>query len=451
MPNMNEFSADSRTLVELSEWESAIVSNAQLRPEDRVLAEQLGNLNRLGIEELRTGIRVHATSWVGSIRLSSLDVRVLPKLAGGTSYVADMLTFCRGVGRLKRTSGDQTLQTDRSHNLLNLLALLLAEAVERIVRDGLLTSYVARTEDLKGLRGRIQIRDQVLRHFGRSDIVSCSFDELEYDIDDNRILGAALRACMFRVESPSLRQRLRHLSDYFDAVCDIDALDLAEVRNGIAYDRQNSRYRGAHTLALAILDGLGVQDILAETGSLRSFAFLLDMNTLFEEFVTRLIDRMFPKPDFRVEPQARDRSVIWNADTNSSYKSIRPDLLLYDMRYAAILPVDAKYKLYDSHDLTSSDIYQSLLYAQAFHRIKEQAHAIPVAILVFPSRLDTWSVTRVHLRRSKEIATVELAVVGLPLRQTLKALGSNPPELPLELRNILSSRLRKVDVGSTRG
>ncbi len=50
-----------------------------------------------------------------------------------------------------------------------------------------------------------------------------------------------------------------------------------------------SDYRTAHALAWLFVRRLAVSDLFAPGGG-RSFAFLLDMNLLFEQFVTRLLD-----------------------------------------------------------------------------------------------------------------------------------------------------------------
>jgi 5-methylcytosine-specific restriction enzyme subunit McrC len=57
----------------------------------------------------------------------------------------------------------------------------------------------------------------------------------------------------------------------------------------MTYHRLNEHYRNPHALAWLILDGLGTRDVLV-TGETNCFAFLIDMNRLFQMFVFRLVD-----------------------------------------------------------------------------------------------------------------------------------------------------------------
>ena len=127
----------------------------------------------------------------------------------------------------------------------------------------------------------------------------------------------------------------------------------------------NEPYREPHQLAWLILDGLAVKDLLAP-GDTRCFAFLLDMNTLFERFVEEWVTALLRNTPLRARRQARTASVLWDADRNKSYSNVIPDIVVrrrYDQGQA--FPIDAKYKLYDERSIASSDIYQSFVYAFA--------------------------------------------------------------------------------------
>ena len=42
------------------------------------------------------------------------------------------------------------------------------------------------------LRGRLMMREQYLRRFGRIDVLECRFDDYDADIPENQLLAAAL-------------------------------------------------------------------------------------------------------------------------------------------------------------------------------------------------------------------------------------------------------------------
>jgi len=411
-------SGPHRPTLELGEWESRLIDGEILTPADQQLKQDLetGEEGRLVVDELRGGVRITARSWVGVVQFERFEVRVVPKLAGNNLGLVQMIEFATGLDALRRTSSARTLHTE-GVGLLDLLALLLAEASVAILRGGILADYIEREDDLPVLRGRLLGDQQMLRRFGQLDRLACRFDEHEQDIVENQLVAAALDLCSTRVTHEFVRRRVRQLLAVFQEVCRIDELDLNSVRyQGIAYNRLNDHYRNAHDLAWLILDGLGTRNLLA-SGQTRCFAFLIDMNHLFEMFVYRLVDRLLSDTGMRVHYQRGDRSIIVNASTNRPYARVIPDLLiegrgLADGRRVA---VDAKYKLYDERKVSSGDVYQSFLYAYAFGHAETGVRS---AVLLYPSSRRASEALRLRVSAQTSVAA-EIIVLGCSIPEAL--------------------------------
>lgn len=234
----------------LREWEDRTFEGVRLSPDGRLLAARLAGTgeSRLEVTELREGLRVRARSWVGVVRLDGVEIRVVPKLAGDQLGLVKLVELVTGLDGLTRLAGEAGLQL-AGESLLDLVALLFAEACQGVLRRGLLAGYVEREEALPMVRGRILADRQVLRRFGRLDRIECRFDELEHDVDENRLLAAALRVAHRRVRSAAVRRRLARLRAVFDPICDVLQLDLDSARKGTAYNRLNAHYEQAHGLA----------------------------------------------------------------------------------------------------------------------------------------------------------------------------------------------------------
>jgi len=406
-------------VVSLREWEPAFVSGLHLSPEERTLADQLaaGPEARLRIDSLRDGTRIVASSWVGVVRFEHVEIRVAPKLAGGTLGLVGMIDFAAGLDSLQRIPADRLLSTEDG-GLFDLLALLLLEASDSIVRSGLFRDYRERDEELGVVRGRLLIDQQVLRRFGRLDRLACRFDEQEYDILENQILAAALDRCATYATHESVRRRAHLLNGLFRQLCDPSALEVAVAEQDLHYHRLNEHYREAHAIAFLLLKGLGIKDVLA-MGRTRSFAFLLDMNLLFERFVLRLIQYTMPTTEYRVQYQRGDRSVLWNAETDKPYARVVPDILVTPRRSRQTqLAVDAKYKLYSDVKVASSDIYQAFLYAHAFSG--RRSDALPRALLVFPSSDVSADWLRLQVRDYARMPTAEITALGISIPGALE-------------------------------
>lgn len=408
----------SLQIEELAEWQVSMIKGVVLSESDRHLADELskGAERRLVIEEMRAGVRISAKSWVGVVRFSEFELRIVPKLVGGNIGLVEMIEFTSGLNALRRNSGTRTLDATGA-GLLDLMALLLAEQCERILRNGLLADYVEHEDEIPVVRGRLLGDKQLLHRIGRVDRVICRFDEHEQDVIENQVLAAALRAVAHRIRHDSVRQRAMALRGIFDVVCEPASLDVDSARERLSYNRLNEQYREAHQLAFLILDAMGADDLLAP-GATGCFAFLLDMNRLFERFVHRLVDICLAGTGARVRYQHVDNSIILNAMTGAPYKRVIPDLLIETSGpEPCCLAMDAKYKLYDDRDLSSGDVYQSFLYAHAYGGAAELK--LPVSLLVYPTTGAATDSVRLRIKGGQGVVGAEVVALSLPIAGAL--------------------------------
>ena len=414
----------SANIIRLSEWECRTFPQCHLSEADHELRNHLGEdgEGRLQIDELREGLRVRATSWVGVVRLETIEIRVFPKLAGGHQWLARLLDFTSGIEGLTRFRFDIAAQA-KGDSLLDFIALLFVEATERLLRQGLMSGYIEREEELGVARGRILADRQVLQRFGQLDRIVCRFDEFDHDIDENRLLLGALSLAVRRVRSPSLHRRLSRLRAVLEPVCDPSGLDLDNLRREISYNRTNAHYKQAHELAWLILDASGINDLMA-LGSTRSFAFLLDMNMLFERFVKGFVERRLEPDLFRVEYQAIHSSVIWDSNAGKPYSQIIPDLVVSRRDDATQrLAIDAKYKLYNRRKIDPNDIYQTFLYAYALSSRRFARN--PTALLLYPLPMSETSTLRLEVRALDESRGANINAMGIPIPDALREVESN--------------------------
>ena len=288
-----------RLLGPLTEWTSEVYHGVALTQEDRAVVEKwsASTDNRLQIEELRRGLRVRTQSWVGVVRLPTVEIRVVPKVTGDQLGLVRLLEYASGVDALIRLSDGATLEAS-GDSLFELVVLLFVEASERVLRRGLLSGYVEREDDLPIARGRILGDRQLLERFGQLDRIICRFDELEHDVVENQLLTAALQVASPRVTSVGLQRRISRLRGVLEPICDTNQLNLAGARTTMTYNRLNAHYETAHQLVWLLFDALGIDDLFAP-GEAQSFSFLLNMNQLFERFVTRVVEQVLPGARYR--------------------------------------------------------------------------------------------------------------------------------------------------------
>lgn len=367
--------------------------------------------SRLDIRWLaQNRVELTASSHVGIVALDSMDIHIVPKHLGSDLDVLLMVEYATGISALSELEALRAF-ADRGTNLRDLVCLALVRECQMLLRHGLRRDYVTREDSLPVVRGRLLVHRQVVKRYGQLDLLECRFDEHDGDHLDNQLCASALDLAARTAQDPDVRTQAQIVAMEFASTCTVTRLDPLEVRSRLSYDRHNEIYRNPHRWALRLLSG-GLQDLYA-TGGLESRTFTVNMDTLFESFVTKLARDAFAGTDVDVRAQARNRSILWNETTARPYAEVRPDLLLSRGQGASLTwrrPVDAKYKLYGDRKLGPDDTYQAFIYAHALGR--EPDGAPPTCCLIYPSSANDPG-HRLAVRRVD--GTTSATVVGVPL------------------------------------
>lgn len=400
----------------IGEWKSTTIQE-KFYPADQSILTQLRTSERVEVDELKEGIRIKAKSWVGVIRFHDFQVQIVPKLAGENLGLVNMLTYTAGVNALKRYNSRRYLELQRQGSLFDLIVWLFCDACEEILAGGLLFDYERQEDTLTNLRGRLLIDKQYRRRFGQIDRLECRFDEHSSNILENQLLALGLFKAGRLAQDEVIRNRARRLWAIYSEACQHDQLDIQAIRDEMFYNRLNVHYQEAHQLAWMIIDGLGIDDLF-KSKQTPSFAFLLDMNNLFEQFLHRYLTEVLNQSQLTVAYQRRDRSIIWDIFKNQSYSQVIPDFLVSRDNSSKRLAVDAKYKIYDTRKVDPGDIAQIFLYAYAYDQ-----SAQPTAVLIYPTE-----------EKSDKRALMMIRQTNQPNGARIHVLGLNIPEALTEVR-----------------
>ncbi|TVR25229.1 MAG: hypothetical protein EA396_00170 [Anaerolineaceae bacterium] len=421
------------TTVELPEWGDAFLPDVSLSEDDQRLAQTLHGVE---IREMRDGLYIKASSWIGVVRFEAFVLRIRPKLIN--IDIMRMLLIAGGLDRLKRYRAKRDYELrDTNMSLFDLVALLLADTCTIIARDGLLHGYIVEEDDLPVVRGRLRFTDQIRRRYGQVNRLECRYDDHHANVIENRILHTALALCRRYVQHPIVRNRIQRLLDTFSAVSQPLEQNWQAVRADMTYNRLNARYKEAHALAWIILAGLNAKDVLA-AGNFRGFAFLLDMNPLFEKFVEVLVRHVLRHEPIEIQAQLTATGHIWDAERNQAYKRLRPDLLLTTASNLSLV-IDAKYKRYDAKKLHEGDIYQTFLYTYAFRNA--EAITLPSALILYPADLSSTSVTRLHVRDNRGVVQARLHAFGIDIPPLLDDLVHGTEQVSSTVRDTIRQLL----------
>jgi 5-methylcytosine-specific restriction enzyme subunit McrC len=178
-----------------------------------------------------------------------------------------------------------------STDLINLFSRVLVNGTRRLLRRGLDRGYLAREDEIPGVRGKLLVTQTLRRNLLRHGRAACAWDELEYDTLPNRILKTTL-------------QRLRDAEELDQATC-ADVHDLlrwlapirdielhAEHFRRVQLHRNNRIY----AFLLHICEFVLEHWLPAERGGARRFRdFVRDgLPALFENFVLNFYRHELP-------------------------------------------------------------------------------------------------------------------------------------------------------------
>ncbi len=397
----------------LAEWTEAYLPGLQLSTRDRRLVAELAEQRRLTVTESREGVSVKARGWVGVVFLEACVIRVEPRLIEGHRNLVRLLEYVHGLQLLKWYPPEATFEAE-GNSLFDLLALLLARACDEVLQRGVQADYLPQHDELTVLRGRLDVKAQVLQRWGRLDRLVCDFEDRVRDIPENQWLLRALRVARKGVRSPAAATEVRRVASAWEELCQDDGI--APVQRP-EITRTNHHYRHALALAYLMVEGVTASDLLG-SGVIRGFSFMLSMPRLFEEFVVRVLRDTLGPEGVQIHPQKSDRSILWDPDAGKPFGSLRPDVLLSDRTAACQLPVDAKYKGYDGEPLQPGDLYQAAIYALAMAR-STTAGGPKFCVLLYPS---TDTAPRVQQRvqvRTDGAGTAEVVIAGINVPRLL--------------------------------
>ena len=315
-------------------------------------------LNALQRAELGIGIRaadaygeyiLKPSSTVGAIELGDLSVLIEPKI--GIPKLLSMA--CYAIGAYKQRPLDE-FEFSKEKSLPDLLALALAAAAQRAFAGGLLHDYRAEEDALYTVRGRIRVADQIRRRFSIPMPIEVGWDEFTDDILANRLVRAAVgRLRRMRLRRTDARRGLAWVSGMLGNVSAVEFRP-SDVP-GVKFDRLNERYRNVVGLSRLILRHSAFE---SGRGGVRASGFTMDMNKVFEEFVTTAL---------RDELRGADcifRAQQWvNLDVDGQVK-MRPDLTL-TQGGRFVFVGDVKYKRTAPGRILHPDLYQLLAYTTA--------------------------------------------------------------------------------------
>jgi 5-methylcytosine-specific restriction enzyme subunit McrC len=316
-----------------------------------------------------------AKQMVGIVVADNCTLEILPKIdvpAAGDEQAAQGLIRKKLIHLLAVAmdldidGGSVTELGWQKDNLLEILIRLFSLKLIDALRQGMPRRYVEREEDLATLRGRLDMTRQFSRLAANPARLACRFDELSPDIAINQIMRAAIDRLRRISQSPDNQRRLAELAFSY---ADITPMSPQALRwDEVQLDRTNARWKDLLALARLLL---GERFQTTSVGEQAGFSLLFEMNTLFEEYVGRMLRRALAGSGLTVHLQGGRLFCLEEAGDGRRTFQTKPDILVRRGNEVVQI-IDTKWKRIAARiddpkqSVSQSDVYQMMAYGQLY-------------------------------------------------------------------------------------
>jgi 5-methylcytosine-specific restriction enzyme subunit McrC len=405
----------------------------------RPLLEGIDQLNQNVGRDLvilhRKGIK--ATQFVGVIRVADITLQVLPKIDFGeksnpdgaidtephrnamASATRNLLYLLSYTQDLKVYEQDIAALGKQKSDWLELLTRLLAADLHRLMQRGLVRNYIQVEDSLPMMRGRWRLEQQLIRRPHVKHRFEVLYDEFSPDVLLNQVFRYAVDFLHYQTQDKGNRRLLMDLGEWMTPVRKRVAISSAEL-DRVVFTRLNDRYRPAFNLARMFVENT---TMTLSAGKILNFAFVFDMNVLFEEFVARFLQHhrqtIFPERwqdfQFRIQSEGKATHLAWRSSDNTSVFKLVPDVALENLAGKPLLILDTKYKTLDLEQrkmgVSEGDFYQMLAYLVRMNCDR--------GLILYPQSADGMS-SRQFFQIEDQSGQVLVATINLrqPIEQT---------------------------------
>ena len=295
--------------------------------------------------------------YCGILNFGDKDYYLLPKVADNNDeknldIFIYMLMYAYDI---KLENEDIASCKNEKHNILEVFIQLFAQRLFKEFGRGIYKEYITEQDNLTTLKGKYLINENLKYNHVKNKIY-CEFDEFSINNTLNQFFLFALKSLLpYTKNKKLLKQCELALDEVEDKQFDINTLK-------INFHRLNLRYRDSFEFALLLLN----KSIPLFAKDKKSFAFLFDMNMLFEKFIARIVKEKY------------DDVEVLNKSKKFGELYLKPDIIVRSKN----IIIDCKYKIIQENKIADrDDRYQMYVYANNFENIN-------TTMLLYPKHLD---------------------------------------------------------------
>lgn len=293
-----------------------------------------------------------ARQYCGILNIEGEDYYILPKIAKEGEHNLNIFIYMLMYTYDINLSNEQlaSSKNENHETIFEAFIQLFAKNLLKEFTKGIYKEYISYQDNLNTLRGKYLINENLKYNFTKNKIY-CEYDEFSSSNTLNQFFLYAIKILLRYVKN---KKSLKMCELALDEV-EYKHMDIHQLK--ISFIRLNNRFKHHFEFAMLLLQKF----IPIFEKDKQSFAFLFDMNELFEKFIAKIFKSV--DSTTQIQKEARFGNLV-----------LKPDIITND------LIIDTKYKkVKNKDDLNRDDKYQMFVYGINFE--------IKNTMLLYPKHL----------------------------------------------------------------
>ena len=241
--------------------------------------------------------------------------------------------------------------------LLEIFISMFLEELSKLVQRGIKSDYIQKEENLKFLKGKLKISEQIKQNSIHKERFFVEYQEFNSNRVENRLIKTTLQYLYKKSKLNKNQQRIREFLFVFDEI---------EISHNIKTDfekvKPNRQMKDYEKVLLWCKTFLLENSFSPYKGNDLAYALLFDMNLLFESYV---YDYLKKNGGFEnIKNQDKEHHLAYENEKGKF--ALKPDIMINDGKIIA----DTKWKILSldksNQGISQNDMYQLYAYGTKY-------------------------------------------------------------------------------------
>mgnify|MGYP003407137921 FL=1 len=303
---------------------------------------------------------LQAQNYVGVIQTKDgTTIEILPKIKNATTEKSKDILI-KMLKTLKNSPFKNLSVANLKSSKIPLFEIFISmflEELAKLVRNGIKSDYISKEENLKFLKGKLKISEQIKYNTIHKERFFVQYEEFISNRVENRLIKTTLQFLYNKSKLNKNQQRIREFLFVFDEI---------EISHNIKTDfskiKLNRQMKDYEQVLLWCKTFLLENSFSPYRGNDVAFALLFDMNLLFESFVYSYLKKSSNFQDIK----SQDRTHHLAYENGIGRFRLKPDIVINGGKIIA----DTKWKILSEdkayNGVLQDDMYQLYAYGTKY-------------------------------------------------------------------------------------